>query len=366
MNELERWYHNNGKKMIKAILGVVGGYIFIKYILTYTIPFIVAWIIASGLQKIVKWLNEKIQMQRGIGTMLSMVTVLSGISWGVVALIRKIVIQANNLYQRIPLYREEILSTISVISDKTKNLFSALPISSPISLERMIDELFQGVAGFLGPFLSKGSINVVSKVPNIMFLTIITLLSIFFMTRDYEEIKAFLITQIPNSMRKKFMVLKEDLVNALGGYLRTQLILMCITMSICFIGFLMLGVNNSVLLAITIGMVDALPIFGSGLFLIPWSLYNVILGQYSVALGLAGMYGLIVIVRQTVEPRVLSNQIGVYTLVTLMGMYIGFRVLGVFGLILGPVVVVVLKTLQKVGLLPALKAVEEVKEIKKG
>ena len=358
VNEIESWYNRSGKKIVTTILGALGAYLFVKYLLSYTAPFIIAWIIASGLQKIVKWLHKRLQMQRGIATMLSMVTVLSGISWGIAVLVRKTSIQANNLYQKIPLYRDEILATFNNISDKTQNLFSTLPFQSSISLEKAIDQLFQNITALLGTLLSKGSINVVSKLPNLFFIMIVTLLSIFFMTRDYEKIKKFIAAQVPFSMKEKAKILKDDLLNALGGYLRTQLILMCITISICLIGFLMLGINGAVLLAITIGVVDALPVFGSGLFLIPWALYNVILGQYSIALGLVGMYALIVIVRQTVEPRILSNQIGVYTLVTIIGMYIGFKVIGVMGLILGPIVIIILQTLQKVGLLPAFKKVE--------
>lgn len=358
MNEIERWYKRSGKKILMTMLGALGAYIFVKYLLTYIIPFVVAWIIASGLQLIVKWLHEKVQMKRGIATMLSMVTVLSAITWGITVLVRKIFLQANNLYQKIPLYREEILEVFNNISDKTKNLFSALPFKSPISLEKTIDQLFQNVATFLGSFVSKGSINVVSKLPNILFLIVITLLSIFFMTRDYVGIQKFMAAQIPIGMREKSKILKDDLISALGGYVRTQVMLMGITTTICLVGFLVLSVNSAVLLAITIGIVDALPIFGSGLFLIPWALYNVILGEYSMAIGLAAIYGLIVIVRQVVEPRILSNQIGVYTLVTLIGMYVGFRTLGVIGLIIGPIVIIIVQTLQKVGLLPGFKEVK--------
>ncbi len=359
MNQIIDWYERIGKKIIYTMLGMIGVYLFVKYLLSYMIPFIVAWVIASGLQIVVKWLHERLQMQRGIATMLSMVTVLSGITWGVSAIGRKIFVQANHLYQRIPLYRREILETFNNISDKTKHLFSALPFNSAITLEKTVDQLFQSITSFLGSFVSKGSINVVSKLPNIVFLIVITLLSIFFMTRDYALIHKFIAAQIPQGMREKSTVLKEDLMTALGGYLRTQLILMCITMSICLIGFLLLGINSAILLAIMIGFVDALPILGSGLFLVPWAIYNIILGQYSVGIGLAGIYGLIVIVRQVIEPRILSNQIGVYTLVTIMAMYIGFKTIGVFGLILGPIIVIIIQTLQKVGLLPAFKGVEE-------
>ena len=358
MNEMVGWYRRSGRKILMLVLSGLGAYLILKYLIPYTAPFIIAWVIASLLQKIVKWLNERLQMKRGIGTMLSMVVVLSALGWGMTTIVRKVFIQANNLYQKIPLFREDILEMFNNISDKTRHLFSALPFKSVVSLEKVVDQLLQNLATFLGSFLSKGSINVVSKLPNILFFTIITLLSIFFMTRDYNKIAKFINAQVPVSMAGKMRMLKVDLIKALGGYVRTQLILMCITSTICIVGFLVLRIHNGIVLAFAVGIFDALPMFGSGAILIPWALYNVILGQYSVGLGLGAIYALIVVIRQTIEPRVLSNQIGVYTLVTLMAMYIGFKFIGVLGLIVGPIAVIILQTLQKVGLLPAFKEVE--------
>lgn len=358
MNRLETWFMEKGKKILMVLLWVLGAYLFFKYLLSYTAPFVVAWIVAFMLQWIVNILDKKLKMQRGIATMLSMVTVLSAFSWIITILMRKFFTQVNNLYQRIPEFRDQLLETFNIISDKTQHLFSALPFNSTISLERSVDQLFQNLASFLGSFLSRGSINIVSKLPNFLFFTIVTLLSIFFMTRDYPKIQKFINAQIPTHMTQKMSVLKNDLLSALWGYVRTQLILMCFTMTICIIGFLIFRVKNPIILGMVIAVVDALPMFGSGAFLIPWAVYNVIIGEYSMALGLGGIYALIVVVRQTMEPRVLSNQIGVYTLVTLMAMYIGFKLIGVFGLIIGPIVVIVIQTLQSVGLLPSFKEVE--------
>lgn len=359
MSGIERWYKESGRKILMTVLSFLGVYLFFKYLTPYVAPFIIAWIIASLLQIIVKWLYKRLKMGRGIATMLSMVTVLSAIIWGLTALVRKGLTQAENLYQKIPLFRQEISATFENISDKTRHLFSALPFKSAISLEDTVDQVFKNLASFLGSFLSKGSMNAVSKLPNLLFFTIITLLSIFFMTRDYDKIQKFLNAQIPDSMKEKMKLLKVDLFKALGGYVRTQLILMCITTTICMIGFLVLRINSAVVLAVVIGVFDALPLFGSGAFLIPWALYNLIIGKYTIAVGLGAIYALIVVVRQTLEPRVLSSQIGVYTLVTLIAMYIGFKIIGVLGLIVGPVVVIVIQTLQKVGLLPAFKEVKE-------
>ena len=79
-----------------------------------------------------------------------------------------------------------------------------------------------------------------------------------------------------------------------------------------------------------------------------------------MGLGLIIIYGVIFVMRQVMEPRILANQIGVYALVTIMAVYIGYKIIGVLGLIIGPALVVILQMLQNVGALPQFKPVKKI------
>jgi predicted PurR-regulated permease PerM len=101
--------------------------------------------------------------------------------------------------------------------------------------------------------------------------------------------------------------------------------------------------------------VDALPVFGSGAFFWPWALYSIIVGNYKMAMGLAIINILVLITRQMLEPRIIGSQIGLHPVATLMSIFIGLKVFGLFGFIIGPIILVTIKALQDNGLLPAWK-----------
>ena len=112
-----------------------------------------------------------------------------------------------------------------------------------------------------------------------------------------------------------------------------------------FIGFNIIGVSYSLLLAFIISVFDAFPIFGVGGFLIPWAIYSFFTGSIRMGISLFILYFIVLIVRQTVEPKILGNQIGVHPLVTLIAMYTGLKLLGFIGLILGPITALLFKNI---------------------
>jgi len=172
------------------------------------------------------------------------------------------------------------------------------------------------------------------------------------MSKDKMKIQNFIERQLPASWNRKIDIARRDLFGALLGYIKTQLILMIFVSSICIIGLTILRVKYSLLIGFVIGIFDAFPILGSGGILIPWAIYNFITGDYFRAIGFLIIYGVVILFRQMVEPKVLGTQIGVYPLVTLMAMYIGIKMFGVIGIIAGPIVVIFIKTMQKVGIIP--------------
>ena len=97
--------------------------------------------------------------------------------------------------------------------------------------------------------------------------------------------------------------------------------------------------------ALGIGFVDALPIFGSGTVMLPWALIIACNGDFTLILSILGLWALMSIVRQVIEPKVVSGQIGVHPIFTLIAMYTGFRAIGVLGMLVGPIILIILKNI---------------------
>ena len=134
----------------------------------------------------------------------------------------------------------------------------------------------------------------------------------------------------------------------LGSYIKAQIILMTICffellISFNILFFLKFNVSYPLLVSIVICLIDALPILGAGAVLLPWAGISFILGDIKLGIALILIYLLVLSVRQMLEPKLISQNIGVHPLVTLISMYSGFKFFGVMGFLIGPVVMIILK-----------------------
>ena len=142
----------------------------------------------------------------------------------------------------------------------------------------------------------------------------------------------------------------QDLVKVLGGYLKAEATLIIISFVISLIGlyifhFVGLNVKYPLLYAVAIGFVDALPIFGSGTVMVPWAIIEGFNGDIKLGIAVLGLWIVMSIIRQLIEPRIVGNHIGIHPIFTLIAMYTGFKLIGVIGLFIGPIALIILKNI---------------------
>ena len=105
-------------------------------------------------------------------------------------------------------------------------------------------------------------------------------------------------------------------------------------------GLLLLQIPYGPLWAFLVALLDAFPILGTGAVLVPWSLISFLQGNNLQAFGLLGVYAVVTITRTVLEPRLVGAQLGLDPLVTLICFYAGFRLWGILGMILAPMLAV--------------------------
>ena len=130
---------------------------------------------------------------------------------------------------------------------------------------------------------------------------------------------------------------------------RAESILCLVTFVMLLLGFWYLGVDYALLTAVLVAIVDALPVLGTGTVLVPWSVYQLLLGSVPRGVALLALYAVILLVRNLLEPKLVAAQAGLPPLAALMAMYLGFRLFGVGGMLLAPVVMMFVKQLQDFG-----------------
>jgi sporulation integral membrane protein YtvI len=226
----------------------------------------------------------------------------------------------NEFYTQNPQYQETIKSNLT---------------STAKSLSTAVGVILGAVVSFL------------SALPGFLTLTLIALLAAFFITKDWFKLAARFSLRIPESTKKATRTVWSDLQRALFGYVRAQFILIFLTTLFLIIGLLVLRVDYAVTIGLLTGFCDLLPYLGPGFVLVPWIAAVFLQGNVYLGIGLSILYGIILVNRQVLEPKVLATSIGQDPLMTLIAMFVGLKLFGVLGLIIGPVTLVVIQAFQR-------------------
>ena len=93
--------------------------------------------------------------------------------------------------------------------------------------------------------------------------------------------------------------------------------------------------NYIFIIAALTAIIDIVPVLGTGTVLLPWAAYNLLFGNFGMGVGLLVIYAAITVIRQIVEPKLVAGQVGLSPVVTVSALYLGLKVFGVLGMILG-------------------------------
>lgn len=328
-------------------------YILFKYVLIYLVPFIVAYVLSLVIEPVVRFF-ERLKIKRGFSVAISIVIVFGSFITFSIFAITQIVLELVKLVNSLPKYSAKLYLSIDSLIEKGQTLYLKLPPEA-INVAQDIIKTAIGTLSSVLKSTTTSLINTITAVPGIMIMLLIITIATFFLTKDKILIQKFIQRQLPQKAATKLNSFKNNVLISLVGFIKAQIILLTLTFCESLIGLNILGINYAFLLAIFIALVDILPILGTGSVYVPWAIVSAISGNYRLAISLIILYGIIVIVRYMVEPKVVGEQLGIHPVIALMSMFLGLKLLGVAGVILGPTIIVILKACQNSGILPKFK-----------
>ena len=338
------------------IIAIVCVCVVLPTVARYIAPFIVAVIISMIITPCVNFMCTKLHIPRKISTLVSIILILGIVGLFLFNLIYQAVYFLQSFAQSIP----ELLSREYPVPGWINTLKEYI-IRFPAPMQDFIDNIRANIVVNISELISPATtatINVARSIaaalPTILIFAVVTILATYFISYDNKMIVAVTKKHFGENKVKKIVLIRDRLFQACGAYIRAQLIMMCIIFVVALIGMLILRVESPLFIAFITALVDAIPVLGTGTVLIPWAIVSLIMGNYARAIGLVILYVCALTTRQFFEPKVVSSQIGLHPLVTLMSMYIGLTAIGLFGMILGPIVAIVV-----------IKAVEIERESKK-
>ncbi len=208
--------------------------------------------------------------------------------------------------------------------------------------------LSSSLSGFSSAALSQAA-SIAKRIPFWLTTVAFSILCSVFISLDYSNVTCFLLRQFPKHWRPLLFKIKDFLCNTLLKMAKAYLILLLITFVQLLLGFYLLGIEKPFLFALILSLLDLLPFIGTGLVLLPLGIYYILSGQAALGSGLLILYGILTIVRNIMEPKLVGSSIGLNPICTLVAMYAGLKLWGFIGLLAAPILILLLCFLQEEG-----------------
>lgn len=322
-------------------------------LLSFFLPFVIALIVSAIANPLVNFLEKKVKILRKYSSAVIIIFVLAILF----ALIYFALWGAIQGVQALFGELDDIIATFLGFLDEFRLALSNLSISFPASLHEAIQSLDSSIETTLTSFAKdlmeqinfSAAGSYLNNALNVLILIIISILATYFVMIDRNQLALAVSRMVPMSIQHYYHVVIDNIKTAVGGYLKTQFKLMIIIMLVLLLGFKLLNVEYALLLAFITAILDFLPVFGTGTIIGPWVVFKIISGDYLYAVFLIIIYLVCLLLKQLLQPKIMGDSVGLSPLYALFFMFVGYRINGIIGMIIGIPVGMVLLSFYRAG-----------------
>lgn len=347
------------KKYVKALvnLGVAGVVLMLTIFLlpkalVYFSPFVIGWIIALIAGPLVRFFEEKMKIKRRAGSAFVIIVVIGLVVLAGYLIGVKLVEEVIGLASSLPDMWKSMEKDFTEIGDNLSIIYERFPADIKITIDNMGDQ----ASKYIGELISKLSSptiaavgNFAKRLPAVIIGIIMCLLSSYFFVAERSLVNQFFRKYTPPAISNRYRMMKRGLVKAVGGYFKAQLKIEVWMYLLLLVGFSLLKVNYAFLIALGIAFLDFLPFFGTGTVMVPWAIVKILSADYQMAVWLLIIWGVGQLARQVIQPKIVGDSIGVPPIPTLILLYIGYKIGGVFGMIFAVPIGLILYTMYEEG-----------------
>ena len=312
-------------------------------------PFAVAALLAACVEKPVRALTKLFGGRRGsraaaAGVALVLAAALAALA--VLFIVLRLIEESKALVAALPGLIESFTQTAT-------GWIESFPFGLKLPDTRMETQLIEMLTGLgaqlaaraanLASVAAIGALKTATALPNALLFAVLALLGAFYFCVDRERILAGIRRFLPAKALERSAQMRMGIGKCLLCQVRATIMLMFIIFIELTLGFTLLQLNYAVAFAAVVAVLDALPVIGAGLFLLPAAAYGFITGNLAHGIGFAALYAVTAVTCQLMEPKLIGRQLGLHPLSTMAAMYAGLHAMGVIGMLAGPLLLLACK-----------------------
>lgn len=333
-----------GKAKLSSILfSFLLVWLTIRFLLPLFSPFVLGTLLALSAEPMVRFLHKKLHIPRSVSAGIGISMAFSLLAMVLLCLCAFLIRELGSLGNVLPDLGQTAKSGFSLVQNWLLQLSSHTPESLQPLLRQNVNRFFSDGAALLDKsigYLLGLAGTLLSHVPDSALSLGTALISAFLISAKLPKIRRYLFLRIPRERLQALRSTARQIRLVVVCWFTAQCKLVVISFVILFLGLVILQIPHALLWASAICLVDALPVLGTGTVLLPWSLVYLLQGDTPRAIGLASTYAAVTLTRSILEPKFLGRHLGLDPLATLIALYVGFRLWGIGGMILAPILTV--------------------------
>lgn len=333
------------------LCAVLGGGLFLvalRHLLPCLLPFLAAWLLSRAVLPPARRLGRRLRISERILAPILLLLLLGGLILLIGFSVRRLFLEAGELLEGFLEDGGAAFSGLALLLERVEDCLLRLGLDGGSKgAERMGEMLLAAVESLvtsMSAALPGIAGRMLSALPGVLLVLVITVIAGFYFCVDGDRLQSRLIALLPRGVQASIPRWRAAMRRVSWRYLRAYLILLGITFAVLLLGFSILGVEYAFLLALLAAAVDMLPILGVGAVLLPYGAVMLLERRIGLGVGLLVLYAMLLILRQILEPRLVGKSLGLDPILTLFAGYAGWRLFGVIGMLLGPPVLMLLRT----------------------
>ena len=321
-------------------------------------PFLLALIAAAALNPLVKKLQRLLGWNRQVLTLLLLFLIFGLLGGGLALLVYAAAGQLVSLVQN----WGGLLDSLQTVMDQLEALFARLLTLAPPQVNEIVenakDSLFQWLSEAAPAALGNLGLEAGERamgLPAFLVALVIFIMATFLLTADYPYLRSRYVQHLDEGLLRFLGQLRTTALGAFGGYVKAEFLLSVGVFFILLAGFFLIRQPYGLLLSLGLAVMDFIPIIGAGTVMVPWAFVALFTGDFTAAVELMAIWGVIALFRRVMEPKFVGDQTGLSPLLSLVSIYVGMKLAGVAGMIFGPVTLLVLLNLAGMGMFQGLR-----------
>lgn len=340
------------KRGLLTLLGLAAAISAAYIILPVSIPIITAFITALLLEPLVKFFQRKFNLARRISVLVVFIIFIIFIGLSSYFITTKVITEAINIIERIPLYINEITNAWLKAEAALINAAKDLPREVVNQFSMQVSQFLNNLKNDLLAYVNINNVKLfLTKIPNYLVSFIVYLIALFLLMLDLPRLREKLNSHLTEKTAAKVNFMTSRLSYVIFGFLKAQFLISAIIFFVSLIGLILITPEIAIVMSLIIWLIDFIPIIGSIVIFGPWALFHLLTGNMAMGTQLAILGFILLIIRRTVEPKVMGSHIGLSPLSTLIAMYFGYKLLGVFGFIIGPLLLIGFNSAKEAGII---------------